>query len=471
MLDKEVKSYMDKAYMDEAWNKMEQVLDTEMPVEKKDRRRIIWFWVAAGLILLISGSIYLVGQNWEARDNAPETNGPVAGTTPSKNNIAQFPATEKSSTTDNNKIKSSLTPETTTGSNTPKTRPTSRGSLTSSQLIDKNESTPQIPSETPVLAASQTATPQEASTSSKQPVSVQPTTPAVNSATVKAIATLDNFSVNKTSRPFKFEEGAVKLQKKSIPKKLIHEIYANGQSTSITALKGYEAGISLGKQLKNPRWTVFAGAGFQSEVRSLDINSKSYVNTSSETSQDVADVYVTPINVSAGFSYTDDQSNLSGGFSPIQQEASSSGNINLNVQLNYLTLPLNIAYRLTPRFSIKAGITPSIFLNGKMITQDNFFKATMENFDSSVTPNSINFPQNSNSIPLANNRYIYFTKSVIEPAKIHRFRLPANIGMQYHISKRFGLSADYQTQLTSVVNKGYFKTNRHRFRLGGFWRF
>lgn len=68
MRDKDIQRYMDKEFTEKAWLEMNKMLDLEMPVENKKRRAAVWFWMAAGILLLLSSGILL----WSKDSTSPK---------------------------------------------------------------------------------------------------------------------------------------------------------------------------------------------------------------------------------------------------------------------------------------------------------------------------------------------------------------------------------------------------------------
>ena len=113
-LDKKIKEAADKhhpAYDEKAWQKMEILLNQELPQPKKDRRRILFVLL---LVLLVGGGIWTItSKPWEnnARISAKSVNGNSKNTErgQQKNNSATARATKKESSTANeNTPKASL---------------------------------------------------------------------------------------------------------------------------------------------------------------------------------------------------------------------------------------------------------------------------------------------------------------------------------------------------------------------------
>jgi opacity protein-like surface antigen len=285
-----------------------------------------------------------------------------------------------------------------------------------------------------------------------------------NSTTVNEIHTLA-FQISANEENYVPKAG-VQLPKGSKPRKVDMLVYAKGQSRNMASLNGYEAGLALEKRIGKSKWSMVLGGAFQSEIRQLKFQTNSFINeTFADSSVPISLVVVDP---EANFNL-DSMDEITGyptnGFAGSNQFSSNS---NLNVQLNYVAFPLAASYQLTPRFGIQAGITPSIFLFGKITTKDNYAEVGRSFEQDAINTNA---SASKRSYPIQNNRYFYFTSKAIAPAAIKRFKFPVHLGLDYQVNRHLSISLDYQYTPFRIIDKDFVSTNNQRVRLGAGWKF
>lgn len=468
MRDKEIQRYMDKEFTEKAWLEMNRVLDREMPVTKKKRRAAVWFWMAAGILLLLSSGILL----WAKESSSPQDEfkeKPIASNI-QENRVAA------------NSAKSAISPASTappftgkkiTSAGKVKTnnRPNSRTQNTDAPIntfISVNDPVGSSPRFNDLLEDEKTMDSSLETLPATEFVQVDEapfTSRTVRS--IRKIRTLTLYLKEPSTNDYAFSKNDIDLPWGSKPSRVDLFLYANGQTEGFSALKGYEAGIAMSKRLAHSKWSLSMGSGFQSEIRTLEVNTNSYFNF---TVVDSSIPTTTEINAQVfdNFNYDPDDATSSpvNGF---EDAAQSSGSSNLNVQLYYLAFPIKVSYKLTPRFGLNTGITPSIYLSGKITNRENYIspsgKLALDN------TNYAGAADLTTPIPIANNRFFYFTSKAIAPAAIKKWKFPVHIGLDYQITRHFGTTLDYQVALGSLTDRNYISTGNQRFRLGGYWKF
>ena len=464
MRDKEIMSYMNPEFTDGAWREMEKILDREMPVKRDRKRLVIWFRMAAGLLLLLSIGWFLFPAN------AGQTEATIANL-PSINTDIQ----KKSS--DNSLIPTTHTAH--ISNETTNTHSTLKKSLISPNSRNQNADVTTVELPKQKVSANQSPKPNEpviASISETDPVikstesdSGEKTveSPAYSSYIVKTVNTIP-LMVDETSEqePSNFPEPT--KVKKRLLRKSDFLVYANGQSETLSSLNGFEAGIALGRNLGESRFEVSIGAGFQSEIRELVFETNSFLNTPySDSSTPASQVVINPEVYNNFGSANDPVTGMP--TNDFTGSLAAAGSSYLNVQLNYLALPVNLRYRMTPRLGIFGGITPSVFLFGSITPKDDYAAIGNLQDDAEVAANFASGSQDS--YPIANNRFFYFTSKPLDPAAINRFKFPVQIGLDYHITRKFVMTLDYQHTPFTITDKSYVRTNTGRIRLGGQFKF
>jgi hypothetical protein len=476
MRDKELKSYMDPAFSDLAWKKMEEVLDRELPVEKKKRRLVVWFWMAAGLALLVAGSIYLFG-NDPYMEYQNSTEQPVAFDSNEK--VApSITITDSETLIDHAKADNNLNSEQKIENKSPNTPYISDVTTITPSIKTIEKSATPNPNETQQLITLNDEVPVKKTIktedSPKEVIAV-PLKPI--SESVNEIATLAFNKIENKSLPYRFSEKEVSFSRKSIPKSIRFKGYLTGQNSDFGKLQGYEAGIVISKKLAKSKWSFSGGTGFQSEIRTLEIQSAGYIqsddeaaNTDFPSSGGVQDIEFTgQVFVDINGIDSEILADPTNGFQSVYSSKTNSS-VNLNVQLYYITFPLKANFHISPRFSFSAGVTPSVYLTGTITDKMDYFPSA-RNFDVDQAASSLLDNNQSTSIPIANNRYFYFTSTAVAPAKIKRWKFPVHVGIDYQLTKHFGLTIDYKANLSPIIDKDFIKTDLQRFHFGGYWAF
>ncbi|KAA3630720.1 MAG: hypothetical protein DWQ02_17560 [Bacteroidetes bacterium] len=477
MQDKEVQSYMDPEFREKAWHEMQSILDREMPVQKDRRRFIIWFWRAAGILLLVTAGIVFWPENTARHEMA---------TTEAKNLVHENNSIDKLDTDDktaktiveNIASKNQAISTKTKSDNSPKSR-NQNSDVISAKLPTKESALAlnPIPNDYPQL----TTLKEE----SVPTIGVLPEEEITLSAIskrqdlVQSIRTL-GFQISDYSKEsLSFGDTPVRIPRGSKPKKVDFLIYANGQSESFLALTGYEAGAAVHKRLGKSKWGLSVGSGFQSEIRELDFETESYLNLATvDASFPNFQVSVSPeIGVSNGFTENTDAPVNNPSLSDYEYLAAANAAASkLNVKLNYLAFPVSATYQLTPRIGILAGVTPSVYLSGSVTLQDNYAKLDANFADDEYSPivggnNSISSSSSGETHPLENNRFFYYTSKPLAPAAINRMKFPVHVGLNYQLTKHLGITMNYQYTPFNITDKPYIRTSSQRIRLGGFWKF
>lgn len=454
---------MNPEFTENAWREMEKILDREMPVKRDRKRLVIWFRVAAGILLVSTIGWLLFPANADQ-----------SGTT-----MANIPAIQKDShngSPENEPTQqihtAQIANETTNTNHTPKksiNSPNSRiqnTDVTTAELPVQKVSTNQnpMPNESVIAHKAENELPVQNIEPNKEKKTEE--YPIYTSYVVNAVNTLA-FEVDQTSGPESppFSE-ATKIKKRLL-RKTDFLVYANGQSEAFASLNGYEAGIALGRNLGESKFKVSMGVGFQSEIRELVFETNSFLNTPySDSSSPITQVGINP----------EVYNNFGSGIDPVTGNPSNdftgslaAGSSYLNVQLNYLTLPVNLSYRITPRLGIQGGISPSIFLFGSITPKTDYVAIGNLYDDAELSSNFASDIQDA--YPIANNRFFYFTSKPLDPAAINRIKLPVHIGLDYQLTRNFVMTLDYQHTPFTITDKSYVRTNKGRIRLGGMYRF
>ena len=479
MRDKGEKEFMHKEFADFAWSEMEKVLDREMPVDKKKKRGAIWFWArAAGVLLILSIALFIQQQiktKTLAANVLPNTQTINAtADTKSSNSIEnKRPTTDIASIDKAQHVKNQTIPyipkHQSNDTYSPKT-------TTDSDVSTKSTISTNAP-KTEENVAFQSTDNQEISTQkiaieNPKPQQIQTNNVVQKTPLVHPIATQIN-SIQPTTLTFNAVQPflplkAVPLSKKNIPRKVNITAFAKAQTASFVEVSGYEAGILLSKNIKNTKWSTNAGLAYQTEIRQLRLEQKS-------TGQYILDTEIQNVPIGSSIDGTVffdiDASKI-----PDLDESSSSQAIRtsvanvLNLQLQYVSLPIQIDYKLSPRFSMLAGLSPSLFIKGRIVDKQDYLKVSNRETSDVNTLEAFGNALNSNYIPLQTNA-LKLTSKILAPVVINRFRLPAYLGVKYQVSRHFGLSLDVEANLLPIVNKDFVRIDNGRFRLGGYWRF
>ncbi len=479
MQDKEVQRYMDPEFRDKAWQEMQSILDREMPVQKDKRRFIIWFWRAAGIVLLITAAVIF----WPETPSQHEI-----ASTESEQLLFENNPVEKNISDENTSIV--IAKNTTAKNQIQKTEPKADNSPKS-----RNQNADVITAKLPPVkeaALAQNPNPNDLSPSSPKTegnetiiTATLPTDEIIPNSLpgsvdmVHTVRTLDFEVSGYSGDDFSFDDNTMKVSRKYRPSKVDFLIYGNGQSESFLALTGYEAGVAIHKRLRKSKWGLSIGAGFQSEIRTLDFETESYLNLATDDAS-LPDFQVS-VNPEIGNSYgfTDNTDAPVNNPSLTDYEflaAANAASSRLNVKLNYLAFPVSVSYPLTPRIGILAGVTPSIYLSGAVTIQDNYAELDRNLTYDELSPlasggNNSSTDLSKESHPLQNNRYFYYTSKPLAPAAIKRMKFPIHLGFNYQLTRYFGLSLDYQFTPHNITDKPYIQTPQQRVRLGGYLKF
>jgi hypothetical protein len=468
MRDKEIKYYMNQEFTDKAWQEMEKILDREMPVEKDRKKLIFWFRMAAGFLLLfaIGWIIFPVKPNQTETTNvlSPVTE-TIQQTDLKNSNTPKNAQNQQPATITRNSAK--------TQTEKPVYRPNSRkqnSDVTSAEKLKHITAIPHNPNpnEPSDVLTNNNPDFQNPKTDPERAIPAPILNSVQSNSLVQEITSLDFQVIAMTENTFKPVAGAG-LQKYSKPGRIDMLLFVRGQSEHLTALHGYEAGLSMEKRLGRSKWTMAIGTAFQSEIRQLEFETNSYLN---ETLAD-SSVPISLVVVDPEFNFNMDTMDETTG-SPIAGFSGGSqfaANTNLNVQLNYVAFPVVAKYNLTPRFGIQAGVTPSVFLFGRITSQNSYADIGRSLEHDAIYANNTASDSNR-SYPIQNNRYFYFTSKAIAPAAIKRLKFPVHIGLDYQINRHLGVSLDYQYNPFRILNKDFvFTDNNQRFRLGANWKF
>lgn len=140
----------------------------------------------------------------------------------------------------------------------------------------------------------------------------------------------------------------------------------------------------------------------------------------------------------------------SGGLTPIQVVANTLSNgYNWTVRMNSLQLPVIAAYRLTPRLSVEAGLTPA----RAWIAGNDGVRADAESFD------------NAGGAPFFNYDRTRLESAVSSSAG--QWELTASAGMQYRISPHFSLRLHYQHGINDLLDDQYLQVKQRNLRVSG----
>lgn len=476
MRDKGEKEFMHTAFSDFAWSEMEKALDREMPVDKKKKRGAVWFWTRAAGILLILSIAFFIQQQIKTKilvtniiSNTPTTNA-ITDTKSSNTTENRLPTADITSISKQQNVQNQThrpkhqandiySPKTianadvstkgTTSTNAPKTEE----NLVLQSTDGQKSSTPKTFAKTPNSQQIQ------ANNVVQRTPLVHPIVTQINSIQPAILA----FNEVHAFLPLK----AIPLSKKSIPRKVHITAFAKIQTASFSEVSGYEMGVLLSKNIKNTKWGTNAGLAYQTEIRQLRLEQTSTGQYTLDTDPQDSPVQ-NSINGTVFFDIDASKIPSSNEFSSGLGIASIA-NV-LNLQLQYVSLPIQIDYKLSPRFSMLAGISPSFFIEGKIVDKQNYLKASSRTSSDLNTFAAFGNVSNSSFIPLQTNA-LNLTSKILAPVIINRFRLPAYLGIKYQINRHFGLSLDTEANLLPIVNKDFVRIDNGRFRLGGYWRF
>jgi len=385
MLDKENNYNIDEQFTQDAWLQMEQMLNKEMPVEEKKKRRgAFWIWLT-GLAVVVLGigvySIYFTDVEEPART---ETAIAIAEKDNSKNKEKEIKPLENTipnSTTKTSTLNSNNKEILNTNSTTSKTiNEKSEVAVAKNNTTTTNASTqpayptgrqdnplnnlPQIPNVSeseisPPISTSQeqgakasilydipSSSEKETTKKTKAPIEE----PIVSIAKPLNINTLSMLSLNEimTKKRAPSLRLPIKVKSSSWLKSNVNwGLEVGTQTANLKNLNGFFAGARLDFNL-NPRWFISSGIRYnynRYETDQLNLGEKD-------------DLFATPD------ANTDTTSISTSDPTPVSNVANEQINNVLKTQANFhvLSLPFTLNYRLHSKWSIGAGGNVSYLL-------------------------------------------------------------------------------------------------------------
>lgn len=317
--------HIDKSFTDKAWKEMQSMLDQEMPVAKKKRRFLIW-WYTGGLAL--AASLFGI---WLSASSPKETQVQEsilsATQSPSiSDQEASFVLTEKE--TDLNESNQTLL-NSTPQINTP-------------QPIQNSKVKPFQSNSTPSIELENAASEEFAKISETLPIAVEEETIAkrIPTPNTLAINDLNTFANPISANPIVPID---KINKNSI--QLITEVSAN--FTSKSSAGGLGASMLIKIPIKKSKFSVETGLGYSYLSQSLAYSVElSQNDNSTETVEAITDIAY-------------GNSNILKNTTSFEYNSISLPTERLN--LHYLQLPVSISYRLK-RFRFHTGLQASLLL-------------------------------------------------------------------------------------------------------------
>lgn len=458
-------SGIDPSFADKAWENMRKQLDEAMPVDEKQKRRLIGWWWAIGFALLLAGAgWFLLGSPSPQLDALPIL------TTEHKKAVAQLP-------------EPILSPEITIiepapghlqQQATPKPEITSVEQETIQQQLSAapSQATKVSPERQPthptndqkenksVLTPSVAPLPAITEQNSALAVASNPptNTPSASSAPrelIAGIAEIDGLAAKPLATlPLSFEKAITPNVKNG------HWLLEAGVSSrNMDRMDGFFAGLGYQRGIGHSKWLL--GTGLYYRFQRLPFAAQNIVqaNFSNSASQEVADQQGAPLfNVDPA---TNELSiKVSNGVVsiPISQ-------LSLVQKLHLVDIPLAMTYKLGTKFHLHSTLQVSYLWKSFLDFDNN--PSNERNLDqvfAGVDPSryfsSARWYSNSGKASIGQN-----------PGDFQRWQLGAALGLTYYPSSHLGIRVQYRSSLGNVYQSAGLQAYDYGVGTSLLWRF
>ena len=399
----------------QGWAEMSKLLDLEMPVPEKGKRRFGWWWLALGLSIGLASGVFAVKYFTQTEEQPVDLGVPVAVVPGAANSIAAEENGMQASE-DNSMV--------------PLTAETAKKAAKGSDFSSKKPVTP------PPSATQENAITQDVKSSSSitfekntltvpsvemQPViekssNAEPQNPAVVRAAVAekiAMVSVKPLPIPENPAPGVPSESKTARQGR-------WALYGSGMSSPDANSSGMAAGLMKSLALKKSRFSLEGGIGYAYMQQPLSV-----IFTSEEGSIAAATTF-TDFNTVLG------DTRIASG----PNAYSNAAKLLKKLQLHYLEVPLAVSCRITPRFSLKGGVNAAILLNSSSdYTTGGIFSGgfNLSSLQKDEAEASFDFNGEQPS------------------AKLNHFDLAAAAGFDYRISTRLAAGLGYQFGLLDLI--------------------
>lgn len=457
-------SGIDPSFADKAWENMRKQLDEAMPVDEKQKRRLIGWWWAIGFALLLAGAgWFLLGSPSPQLDSLPIL------TTEQKKAVAQLPepmlspeititepapghlqqqATPKPEITsvEQKTIQQQLSaapPQATKVS--PERQPTHP---TNDQKANKSVLTP------PVAPPPATTEQNSALAVASNPPTNTPSASSAPRELIAEIAEIDGLAAKPLATlPLSFEKSITPNVKNA------HWLLEAGVSSrNLNQMDGFFAGLAYQQGIGHSKWLL--GTGLYYRFQRLPFAAQNIVqaNFSNPSSQEVADQQGAPlINVDPA---TNELSfKVSNGVSiPLSQ-------LSFVQKLHVVDIPLTATYKLGPKFQLHSTLQMSYLWKSFLDFDDSAInERNLNQAFAGVDPgryfNGVGWYSHSGKATIGQN-----------PGDFQRWQLGAALGLTYYPSSHLGIRVQYRSSLGNVYQSAGLQAYDYGVGTSLLWRF
>lgn len=461
MQDKDL--HTDKNFTDRAWKEMQFLLDKEMPVEEKNKKRPVLFWLSgiSGIAALLAGIYFFslsentidnsIGKNetWatvgDAMDNESspmQKDKNILVNKTDENNSTLKSADDKS--TNYNKINSRKTIEKSNSEIEHQQAIAIKKSILNSNkklgLISKTNN--QInPITTTDISKSATELPQNniAENRPKKTIILETTIPPIH---LNSINKIEQLTLQEIKRPNKINP--ISLKGTKLKNNHENTLFASNLFMVGSRSHGLSVGYLRNIKTINNNWNVNAGISYKYLAQPIEYTlTEASIDTSGLGSNEFKNDFL----IEVGYGNTTTSRLLDNNGDP-SENSNGSSDIPFNkLKMHYLTIPVNIQYRKN-RFWLSGGIQASLLLVAKNSSlTGGIAKEIGLTSDSSEANfyNTINAGRTNPSIPDLSN-----------------FDFSTTLGIGYSLTKNLDMHFSYLHGLKDIIknnlNKDY---NRH----------
>lgn len=443
---------MDDKFIDQAWEQMREVLDREMPVERKRRRLVMvpWVWgAAASVVLLISIGLgwwlwQQPGQQDPAMANVPQaTQTPIAAT----ENCEEITPAKQDAIADHAAVRQSETNASTLGSQTAKTsgffakRNTDKVN-TGKQLAAKTSANDYTSSKmTPIqhsVGNSEIAALENNSIATQTPTiaNTLAETKAVQPLSSTVIAELEHSTVANLPKPkvdLNLTAPAIDVEQNSSNWNIGLEFAAFSSPTA--PVTGFSGGAVLQVPVTGDKLRLRTGLSYSNRQNMIDVQSGSETAMALE-SADQPDQSLTGSSVSIAepdFSMTTHQ----------------------------LNLPAIFEYKMHKNFGIEGGLNGSYLVTARNLEGVENYQRVMAS-NSTVSNATRNFV-NTLQADQGNNK--------INIDQLYRWDVMATAGLSVYPSQKLGVRFQYQRGLRDMLKDSDFEAFSNNFQVSAVYFF
>lgn len=437
-------NYLDDKYIDKAWEQMQQMLDQEMPVERKRRKAAFWWWfLPMALGLAIAAAWWF--SNLKEMPPKPEktVQSPIAEADEAKS----LPGNNLENQTSSAQMDQN-----------PTLRPSEKLATTPEKLANKLKSADAASSE--FKAENKAIVVQNEQAPAKKATEIVPQN-TVRAATVEENAanpaqnttsnTSTTFPSQQPIEPFLLNDlsqiapellPAQELALGWSPTTLRQSSHwrwgaeAALHAGSISGLDGYSFGLLVDMPLQGRKFYLRSGLNIGDQKLRLEPQKSNG-------------------NFSADFANDPTQSPTS---SNTQAEAAAVI-ANFNIQASQLTVPITFVYQPRKKWGIEGGASLSYLLRATQLSSDEAIQ------ESSFPGGSLGFNQDTSYV----NRYVHSLASSagqsVNLSELNRWELAAAAGLVYYPADRWGLRLQYRFGITDFLKNDDFQSYNRNVRL------